>query len=84
VGTATTVLLALVGTLMASWLSACTRLMQFAALRALGTAPNQLAGVMNWELPIISATALTLEPVFARGFPRPSFRRWSLPGRPPA
>ncbi|HEY7357422.1 MAG TPA: FtsX-like permease family protein, partial [Ktedonobacterales bacterium] len=59
-GTATTILLALVGNLIASWLSARTRLLHFAVLRALGTTPGQLASVLTWEQVIVYATAIVL------------------------
>jgi ABC-type antimicrobial peptide transport system permease subunit len=57
-GTALT--LALVGILLGSWLSARTRLTSFALLRALGSEPAQLAGVLLWEQGIIYALALGL------------------------
>ena len=63
-GTATTILLALVGNLIASWLSARTRLMNFAVLRALGTTPGQLASVLTWEQVIVYATAIALGAFF--------------------
>ncbi len=63
-GTATTILLALVGNLLASWLSARTRLMNFAVLRALGTTPGQLASILTWEQVIVYATALVLGAAF--------------------
>ena len=63
-GTATTLLLALVGDLLASWLSARTRLLQFAVLRALGTTPVQLASMLTWEQGIVYATAIVLGAAF--------------------
>jgi hypothetical protein len=48
-GTLTPLLLALVGSLLASWQSVRTRLLSFVLLRALGTGPRQLAGVVSWE-----------------------------------
>jgi hypothetical protein len=63
-GTITTILLALVGNLIASWLSARARLINFAVLRALGTAPSQLAGVLTWEQVVIYTTAIALGAVF--------------------
>ncbi len=59
-GTAVTVLLALVGNLTASWLSARTRLTNFALLRALGSAPRQIATVLTWEQTLIYTTAIAL------------------------
>ncbi len=63
-GTATTLLLALVGNLLASWLSARTRLTNFAVLRALGTTPGQLASMLTWEQGIVYATAIVLGAAF--------------------
>lgn len=63
-GTATTILLALVGNLLASWLSARTRLLSFAVLRALGTTPGQLASILTWEQIIVYATAIVLGTAF--------------------
>jgi hypothetical protein len=63
-GTATTLLLALVGNLLASWLSARTRLLNFAVLRALGTTPGQLASMLTWEQGIVYATAIVLGAAF--------------------
>jgi hypothetical protein len=56
----TALLLALVGNLIASWLSARSRLTNFAVLRALGAAPRQIAGVLAWEQSIIYVTAILL------------------------
>ncbi len=63
-GTATTVLLALLGNLTASWLNARSRLINFAVLRALGTMPRQIASVLSWEQTIIYATAIALGALF--------------------
>jgi hypothetical protein len=63
-GTAATILLALVGNLTASWLSARARLTSFALLRALGSAPRQIALVLTWEQTIIYATAIALGALF--------------------
>jgi hypothetical protein len=63
-GTVTTLLLALVGDLLASWLSARTRLLHFAVLRALGTTPSQLASILMWEQGIVYATAIVLGAAF--------------------
>ncbi|HEU5370635.1 MAG TPA: FtsX-like permease family protein, partial [Ktedonobacterales bacterium] len=56
-GVGVTLLLALVGALVASWLNARSRLTNFALLRALGGAPRQIASVFAWEQGIIYATA---------------------------
>ena len=60
IGATTAMLLALAGSLIASWLSARNRLTNFAVLRALGAAPSQLAGMMMWEQSIIYITSLLL------------------------
>ena len=59
-GTITTLLLALVGTLLASWLYARSRLTTFALLRALGGDPRRIASVLAWEQGIIYTIALAL------------------------
>jgi ABC-type lipoprotein release transport system permease subunit len=64
IGASLTVVLALVGNLIASWLNARTRLTSFAVLRALGTEPRQIASVLTWEQAIIYATALALGLIF--------------------
>ncbi len=63
-GTVTTVLLALLGNLTASWLNARTRLINFAVLRALGTTPRQIASVLTWEQTIVYTTAILLGAFF--------------------
>ncbi len=52
-GAATALLLALVGDLIASWVSARNRLSNFAILRALGASPGQIARTLLWEQGII-------------------------------
>ena len=59
-GATTALLLALVGNLVASWLNARSRLTNFAALRALGATPRQIAGTLGWEQVIIYTTAMLL------------------------
>lgn len=59
-GAATALLLALAGNLVASWLNARSRLAHFAALRALGATPRQLASTLGWEQVIIYTTAMLL------------------------
>ena len=59
-GALATVLLAVVGNLIASWLSASSRLRNFAVLRALGSPPRQLARVLLWEQGIVYAAAILL------------------------
>ena len=58
--TGTALTLALVGILLGSWLSTRTRLTNFALLRALGSEPAQLAGVLLCEQGIIYTLALGL------------------------
>jgi putative ABC transport system permease protein len=64
IGAVIAILLALVGNLIASWLSVRSRLTSFAVLRALGTTPAQLASIFTWEQGIVYATALILGVVF--------------------
>ncbi len=63
-GTVTTLLLALAGTLLASWLHARARLTSFALLRALGSAPRQIASVLAWEQGIVYTVAILLGGLF--------------------
>ncbi len=64
IGASTALLLALLGNLIASWLSARSRLTSFAVLRALGTPPRQIASVLTWEQVIVYGTALLLGILF--------------------
>lgn len=59
-GTIVALLLAVIGDLLVSWMSAYTRLTNFALLRALGIKPRQLVGMLFWEQVIVYATALLL------------------------
>ncbi len=59
-GTVATLLLAILGDLLASWSSAHTRLTNFAVLRALGTSPRQVASVLTWEQGLIYGIGLLL------------------------
>ena len=52
--------LALLGCLIASWLSTRNRLTNFVALRALGATPRQVVGTLAWEQGIIYTVALLL------------------------
>ncbi len=63
-GAMTALLLALVGNLLASWLSARNRVTNFAVLRALGTSAQQVAGVLTWEQGITYIAALLLGIIF--------------------
>ncbi|MBA3826195.1 MAG: ABC transporter permease, partial [Ktedonobacterales bacterium] len=58
--TVTAGVLGVLGALVAAWLSARSRLTNFAVLRALGSTPGQTARVLVWEQAIITATALSL------------------------
>jgi putative ABC transport system permease protein len=64
IGTATALLLGLLGNLTVSWLSARSRLISFAVMRALGTAPRQIASILTYEQLIIYATAIGLGVAF--------------------
>jgi ABC-type antimicrobial peptide transport system permease subunit len=67
-GAATALLLAIVGNLIASWLSAKSRLVNFAVLRALGAASPQIASTLTWEQSIIYSTAILLGILFGAVF----------------
>ncbi|HKS69937.1 MAG TPA: FtsX-like permease family protein, partial [Ktedonobacterales bacterium] len=60
IGAATALLLALIGIWVGSWLSARGRLVNFAVLRALGTTPRQLRGMLVWEQAIVYVAGLAL------------------------
>lgn len=64
IGSVTALLLALVGSLLSSWMSVRNRLTSFAVMRALGTAPTQITSVLLWEQVVIYATALFLGIIF--------------------
>jgi ABC-type lipoprotein release transport system permease subunit len=59
-GIAAILLLAVIGDLLASLLGVHTRRINFAVLRALGTTPTQVAGVLAWEQVIVYVGALAL------------------------
>lgn len=63
-GTATALLLGLLGNMTISWLSARSRVLNFAVMRALGTAPGQIASILTYEQLIIYATAIGLGVAF--------------------
>jgi putative ABC transport system permease protein len=63
-GAATVLLLALLGSLIASWVSVRSRLLSFIILRALGATRNQIAAMLIWEQGSIYITALVLGIVF--------------------
>jgi hypothetical protein len=63
-GAATAMLLAVVGNLLASWLTAKSRLTSFALLRALGCTPGQIASVLLYEQSIIYSAAIMLGVLF--------------------
>ncbi len=60
IGVVTVLVLAFIGDMIASWLSARMRLTNFAVLRALGTTPRQIASVLTWEQAIIYVSGLLL------------------------
>jgi ABC-type lipoprotein release transport system permease subunit len=64
IGAITALLLSLLGNLTVTWLSTRSRRVNFAVMRALGTAPGQIAGVLTYEQVIIYATALGLGVAF--------------------
>ncbi len=57
-------ILALIGTLIASWQNAQKHLTSFSILRALGSSQSQIAGVLLWEQSIVYATSLILGALF--------------------
>ncbi|MDQ2717253.1 MAG: FtsX-like permease family protein, partial [Chloroflexota bacterium] len=59
-GAALALLLALLGDILASWLSARGRLSNFAVMRALGLSRRQVAGVLLWEQGIVYTSAILL------------------------
>ena len=63
-GVAAALLLAIVGDLLASWLSVRERLSQFVVLRSLGASSRQVASIMMWEQGLIYLVALCLGGAF--------------------
>jgi len=63
-GAITALLLAVLGDIVASWLSVRARQGQFVVFRALGAAPRQVAGMLIWEQGIVHVTAMILGGVF--------------------
>ncbi|GCE04623.1 ABC transporter permease [Dictyobacter aurantiacus] len=57
-------LLVLLGSLIASWLQARDRLVNFAIMRALGATPRNIAGILAWEQAIVYAVAIVLGAIF--------------------
>jgi hypothetical protein len=64
IGAVITMLLALMGNLVASWLSVRKRALNFAVFRAMGTTPRQIVALLLWEQAIIYSTALVLGVLF--------------------
>jgi len=64
IGSVTALLLALMGSFIASWLNARARLTNFAVLRALGTTPRQVASVLTWEQIMVYLTAIVIGIIF--------------------
>ena len=67
-GASTALLLALVGSLIATWLNAQSRLVNFAVLRALGAASPQIASTLTWEQSIIYTTSILFGILFGAIF----------------
>lgn len=59
-GIVVTLLLAILGDILTSWLTVYTRLTNFVVLRALGTSPRQVASVLVWEQALIYSIGLLL------------------------
>ncbi len=59
-GATVALLFALVGNLIASWLSVRSRLVNFTVLRALGAEPRQVVSTLTWEQCIIYVTSIVL------------------------
>lgn len=60
IGIGTALILALVGTLLSSWLNTSNRLTSFALLRALGMAPRHIASLLLWEQGFIYILAFVI------------------------
>ncbi|MGH2506268.1 MAG: FtsX-like permease family protein [Ktedonobacteraceae bacterium] len=60
IGAAVALLLALLGTLLVSWLNARSRKTSFAIMRALGCMPRQIVSILLWEQGIVYGVALAL------------------------
>lgn len=60
IGVGAALILALIGTLLSSWLHASNRLTNFAIMRALGLAPRQVAALLLWEQGFIYLLAFLL------------------------
>lgn len=60
IGAILTMLLALIGNLVSSWLSTRGRLTNFVVLRALGATSQQVARILTWEQTITYATSIIL------------------------
>jgi ABC-type antimicrobial peptide transport system permease subunit len=60
IGAAAAMFLALMGIWVGSWLNARSRIVSFAVLRALGTTPQQLRGMIVWEQAIIYLASLVM------------------------
>lgn len=60
IGVGAALLLALIGVLLSSWLSAFNRQTNFAIMRALGMAPREIAALLLWEQGIVYGLAFAL------------------------
>jgi hypothetical protein len=65
IGVGAALLLALIGTLLSSWLNVFSRLTNFAVMRALGMAPREIAALLLWEQGIVYSLAFILGIVLA-------------------
>ena len=65
IGVGAALLLALIGTLLSSWLNAFSRLTSFAVMRALGMAPREIAALLLWEQGSVYALAFALGIILA-------------------
>jgi ABC-type antimicrobial peptide transport system permease subunit len=64
-GAFTALVLAVIGDVLASWLSVRTRLTHFALLRSQGASPRQVISVLLWEQGIVHMASLLLGVLFA-------------------
>jgi ABC-type antimicrobial peptide transport system permease subunit len=60
IGLGAALLLALIGTLLSSWLNASSRLTGFALMRALGMDPRQVGALLLWEQGLVYILAFLL------------------------
>ncbi|HLH63371.1 MAG TPA: FtsX-like permease family protein [Ktedonobacteraceae bacterium] len=68
IGVVTTMLLAIIGNLILSYLSARSHLVNFAVMKALGSTAQQVASVLLWEQAMVYAAAIILGIAFGSLF----------------